>query len=89
MKEYKISEANASEIVPFADAEVVKTLTEGISPGFEENVFAGVLTLILEMPKHILDPVTQLTDVERQRYIVDARRALPRHFMGFADGMKK
>jgi hypothetical protein len=88
-KEYSITELTTSQVVPLADDDVVRTLTEGISPGFNVNVFQGVLKLILEMPKQILDPITQLTTAQKQHYIADARNSLPQHVRGFVDGMNK
>lgn len=89
INKYEINETNGSEVVPLADAGVIRTLTEGISPGFEEEANTGVLKLILAMPRQILDPVQELTDVEKQKYISDARGALVQNFRDFVNSMAK
>jgi hypothetical protein len=82
-----LDEDHPSQVVPLADSEVMKTLIEGISPGFEGEAYTGVLKLILEMPQKILDPITQLSDAEKQQYIADARKSLPQHFRDFRNVM--
>lgn len=89
LNEYHVDERNQSEVVPLADAEVIRTLTEGISPGFENEAYRGALKLILSLPKTVLDPVVELTDAQKQTYIEQARQALPKHFSDFYDNMTK
>lgn len=87
LKSYEINEANTSEVLPLADAEAIRTLIEGISPSFEQAASVGALQLILSMPKNILDPVVELTPAQKDKYIKQARQALPQHYRDFAKNM--
>jgi hypothetical protein len=86
-QEWKINENISSEVIPLADAGVIRTLIEGISPGFANVAMMGAVALIDGLPKKILDPVKELTDAQRQQYITDARKTLPQHFREFANKM--
>lgn len=86
-KEWTINETNHSEVIPLADAGVIRTLIEGISPGFANVAMMGAVALISGLPKKIFDPVKELTDAQKQQYVADARTALPQHFREFADKM--
>lgn len=74
---------NASEVVPLADDEVIRTLIEGISPSFENTILTSAINLIVSLPQKILDPVSELTPNQKQKYTSDARKALPQHFRDF------
>jgi hypothetical protein len=54
LKENKtISAMNASEVVPLADDEVIRTLIEGISPTFEDTILGSAINLIVSLPEKI------------------------------------
>jgi hypothetical protein len=86
---YEVTESNQSEIVPLADAGVIKTLIEGISPDFETNVFEGAIQLLLAMPQQIIDPIIELDGAKKKLYAAAARKTLPLHFKNFRDNMIK
>lgn len=88
-QENRIDEVNSSEVVPLADDEVITTLIDGISPDFVQNAFAGMISVILALPRKLLDPVRELTDAQKQQYIADAQKTLPQHFREFAANMRK
>jgi hypothetical protein len=85
----EINESNSSEVVPLADAEVIKTLIEGISPSFSMTTMVGAASLIISLPSKILDPITELTDAQKQKYIADAQSTLRQHYKDFTDEMQK
>jgi hypothetical protein len=88
LKENKtISAMNASEVVPLADDEVIRTLIEGISPTFEDTILGSAINLIVSLPEKILAPITQLTAPLKQQYATDARKSLPQHFRDFYSKM--
>ena len=66
-----------------ADDEVIRTLIEGISPSFENTILTSAINLIVSLPQKILDPVSELTPTQKQKYTSDARKALPAHFRDF------
>ncbi|GAA3855377.1 hypothetical protein AFIC_002091 [[Pseudomonas] carboxydohydrogena] len=78
-----IGPMNASEVVPLADDEVIRTLITGISPSFEDHVLGNAINLMISLPETILAPVSQLTAVQKQKYTADARKSLPQHFRDF------
>lgn len=86
-KSYSIGEDNSSEVVPLADSEVIETLIKGISPGFENEAYESVLKLLLALPKKIVDPIVELTEAQKQKYIGDAMNALPQRFAEFYKGI--
>jgi hypothetical protein len=75
-------------VVPLADDEVVTTLIEGISPSFVETAFDGMISVMMALPKKILDPISQLTDAQKQQYSADARKTMPQTFRDFAAKMR-
>lgn len=79
----EITASNASEVVPLADDEVIRTLIEGISPRFEQTILTSAISLIVSLPEKILNPVTELTQAQKQKYSTDARKFLPQHFREF------
>jgi hypothetical protein len=89
LNSYEVTGSNASEIVPLADAGVIKTLIEGISPDFEDNIYNGAIKLIMGMPKQIIDPIVELDAAQKQKYIADATSALPQNFRDFFGNMVK
>jgi hypothetical protein len=84
-----INENKPSEVVPLADAEVIRTLIEGIRPSFVAATTLGAVSLIVALPKKILDPVTELTDVRKKKYIDDAEAALPNQFKEYVEKIRE
>jgi hypothetical protein len=78
-----VSAMNASEVIPLADDEVIRTLIEGISPTFEDTILGNAINLIVSLPEKILAPISQLTTAQKQKYTTDARKSLPQHFRDF------
>jgi hypothetical protein len=85
----QIDESNSSEVVPLADAEVIKTLIEGISPSFVSTTMLGALSLIVSLPQKLLAPIVELTDAQKQKYENDAKKPLSDHFREFAEKMRQ
>jgi hypothetical protein len=85
----EINENTQSVVVPLADAEVIRTLIEGISPNFVAATMLGAVSLIIGLPKKILDPVVELTDSQKQKYIADAEATLPAQFKEYAEKMRE
>jgi hypothetical protein len=83
----EIDETNSSQVVPLADDEVIRTLIDGISPSFLETSMIGAVSLIAGLPKKIIDPIVELTDPQKQKYIKDAQGSLPTQFRQFTDKM--
>jgi hypothetical protein len=77
---FEVSHLDRSEIIPFADTEVIHTLINGLSPTFESQAIFSALKLILEIPKSVLGNVTELTNTQRKIYLDAARKALPQQF---------
>jgi hypothetical protein len=82
-----IEHTSASEIVPFADTEVIRTLIDGLSPNFETQATMSALKLILEIPQRVLDGVAELDGPTRKKYLDAARQALPQQFKAYRDEM--
>jgi hypothetical protein len=84
-----IDETQSSSVVPLADAEVIRTLLEGISPSFVAATSLGAVSLIAELPEKIINPITELTAAQKQKYIADARATLPNQFKEYLDKIKE
>lgn len=84
-----IDEKQASSVVPLADAEVIRTLLEGISPSFVTATTLGAVSLIAKLPEKILDPIIELSDDQKEKYIADAKAALPNQFKEYLEKMKE
>lgn len=85
--EYFVDENTPSQVVPLADAGVIKTLTEGISPGFEDETYNSILKLLVSIPQRIIEPITELNDHQKQAYISEARKSLPQQFREFYNNL--
>lgn len=86
-KTYKIDYDNPSEVVPLADASAMKTLIEGVSPAFKLESFRRVRKLLETMPEFIFNPVQEIADEPRRKYILDARKSIPGVLRAFLDEM--
>ncbi len=88
-KEYSISHSDTSHVVPLADAGAIGTLTEGISSDFEGVVLNGMYAVFKAMPASIIDPITQLSQAEKQSYISNATKVLNQQLQSYWSAMQK
>lgn len=82
-----ITSEERSSIVPFADTEVIRTLIEGISPSFQEQVFQSAAKLVLNIPGEVLSAVSELTDSQKRAYEQNAIKVLVDHFTRYKGEM--
>ncbi|MBB4657853.1 hypothetical protein [Parvularcula dongshanensis] len=75
-----VSHDEQSYVIPFADADAIRTLTEGISPQFHSQMARGALDLLLQIPAEVLAEITELNDEQREGYLQKVREALPSQF---------
>jgi hypothetical protein len=54
-----------------ADAEVIKTLIDGISPSFASVSFIHAYNLILGLPDRIINNIAELDATQKEKYIAD------------------
>ena len=73
----------SSEIIPFADTEVIRTLIDGISPGFRIETSRSAISLILGLPGKILDEIAELNADQKKKYLYAAQEALSQHYWDY------
>ena len=65
---HEISASSGAFVVPFADTEIVKTLTEGVNPRFQKKYYEEAIKVVMALPGAIIEKITQLTQAEKDQY---------------------
>lgn len=84
-----ITQRENSFVMPFADTDVIKTITEGINPKFQEKFLSEAINMISKIPYEVLRPVTSLSDDEKLSFAKNATESLISAFSAFVSDMKK
>ena len=82
-----IDEKRPSEVVPFADAEAMTTLIDGISPSFRREAFNAARKVLYQLPVSIISSITELTVDQKKKYLAAAQKTLPGVYKAFIDNM--
>lgn len=84
-KEIKIGSDVTSEIIPFADTEVIQTLISGVNPIVDRQSAIGAYGFVSTVMEDILDAIAELSDEARKAYLPELRDLT---FEGFKNYLK-
>ena len=84
-RDIRIDGTLSSDIIPFADTEVIRTLIDGISPGFWIETTTSAVKLMLGIPAKILDGIVELNADQKKKYLNAALMTLPQHFKDYLE----
>ena len=82
-----VGKSKGSFVIPFADTSIIRTIIDGINPGFRQKQYEQALRVIMTLPKEILSQVTQLSQAEKDAYELAARKSCVDSFVDFAKSM--
>jgi hypothetical protein len=63
-----ISYSHQSQVVPFAEEDTVRTLTEGVSPSFARKFYEEAVQMMSELPGVVIDSITELSVAQKEQY---------------------
>ena len=84
-----ITHKKRSFVLPFADTEIVRTITEGVNPRFNQKLLTEAVTMIATLPEEILRPIVELSDIQKATYANAAAQTWIQAFRTFAREMRK
>ena len=70
-------------MLPFAQHSSIKTILEGIHPGFNDELYNSVLKLVFSLPKDVIDSIKELSDDQKEAYRIDSIPAISKAFNEF------
>lgn len=85
----EISMNNRSFVIPFADTEVIKTITEGVNPSFDRKQYDEFIKATFSIAREIISGIKELTDEQKANYITAATNPLISLFGTFVREMQK
>ena len=85
----EVSASSGAFVLPFADTEIVKTLTEGVNPRFQKKYHEEAIKVVMSLPGAIIERITQLTQAEKNQYKNAAIQPSIDMFMEFDKKMRE
>ena len=85
----EISSSNRSFVIPFADTEVIRTITEGVNPSFDRKQYEEFIKATFSIARELISGIKELTEEQKESYIAAANNPLINLFTAFAQQMVK
>ena len=85
----EISSSNRSFVIPFADTEVIRTITEGVNPSFDRKQYEEFIKATFSIAKELISGIKELTEEQKESYIAAANNPLLNLFTTFVQQMVK
>jgi hypothetical protein len=89
VRDMRIGRDKRSFVVPFADTEIIKTITEGINPRFQQKFIHEAVQMISSLPDEVLAQVSELDDAQKEAYANAASATLVTALRTFLRAMTK
>ena len=66
------TEHKQGKVIPFAQDDVTRTVLDGVSPSYSNEVLKQVIKFLVDLPADIIEKIEELSDDQKKAYIADA-----------------